>query len=136
MGYQINWVDGSSGVISSFSGTLTEADIQHSMQECTTNAERFKAYAFVINDFSAVDELQISSKYIIANADQAVELSELNHHLHFVFVVPTDLEMGLARMWAAYAEKTGWQVHFARTREQAEAWLSEQLGEHLQIGFH
>ena len=131
MAYAEIWADGGRGAIRTFTGRLTEGDIQSVMTYVAAHPERLKNTIYTIHDFSHVVEIDISSKFIIHSADQAVFLSGLNRHLCFVFVVPTALELGLAQMWATYAEKTGWPVQCVKTRKEAEVWLRQQLGDDL-----
>jgi hypothetical protein len=107
---------------------LTGREFIEAKVALATDEEQVRSIASATVDLVDVTEFDMT-------ADEVRELARVDHLLAtltpkvvVVIVTPLDHVFGLARMWEALAETTGWRTGVFRTREEAEIWLRETLG--------
>jgi len=126
MTYSITYqTDG--GVITTYSGIVTDHDIISCAKERTESPDTLKEFKYFLSDFTDVNEFNVSSNAIKTIAHLTVQASKANKNLIIVVIVPTDLEYGMSRMWAVYSDESNLKLHMARTKEEALEYLNEQL---------
>ena len=128
MPYKTEYLDGEGGVITTYWGTVTDDEVVNSGKEKTASLERVKAYRYLLTDLSNVDEYRVSTQGIEANAKIASQFHAINSKVLLAFVLPTDVEFGMGRMWQAYADQAGVHSRVFRTRREADEWLKTKLG--------
>jgi hypothetical protein len=129
MPYKIQFLDNENGIVTTFSGTVTDEDLIKSIEERISPEERFKKLVYAIADYSDVTKYEISSDAMRKAAAISVKASTLNNELFLIGIVPTDLEFGMGRMWQAYVDDTNWRTKLVRSREEAKQWLKSQIPE-------
>jgi hypothetical protein len=127
MPYKTEYLDEEGGVITTYWGTVTDDEVIKSGMEKAASIERVKAYKYILTDLSGVDEYQVSSHGIKGNAKIASRCFAINDSALLAFVLPSDLEFGMGRMWQAYADQAGRQSRVFRTRREAEKWLKSNI---------
>jgi len=126
MAYSISYqTDG--GVVTTYSGIVTDDDMFSCAKERTSSSDNLKKYKYFLSDFTDVEKFNVSSSAIKTIAHLTVQASKVNKNLIIVVIVPTDLEYGMSRMWAAYSDESNLKLHMTRTKEEALEYLNEQL---------
>lgn len=127
MPYEITYVDEQGGIITTYWGIMTDNDLINSGQEKYFLQERLKSYRYAITDLSRVEQFKLTAKGIQSNVEIASKISKENHELIVAFVMPTDVEYGMGRMWQAYGEHYGIESFVCRTRAEAEEWIEKKI---------
>jgi len=105
-------------------GLLTGQEILDAKAGLLRSPDRLKGLACGLVDVTDVTELRITRDDVLEFVAVDVRIAALVPRAVAVAVVaPGDLAFGLARMWEAFAEVTGWTTHVFRSRAEAEAWL-------------
>ena len=128
MPYKTEYLDGEGGVITTYWGTVTDDEVVKSGMEKTASIERVKTYRYILTDLSNVEEYRVSTQGIEENAKIASQFHTINSKVLLVFVLPTDVEFGMGRMWQVYADQAGVHSRVFRTRREADEWLKTKLG--------
>ena len=126
MPYKMIFTD-DGGVITTYSGEVTDTDLLESGEEKNRNRDRVIKCHYAITDLSAVERFPVSVGSIKNNAGLSSNFFSENRDGLVVFVLPTDLEYGMARIWQAYADADGKRSKLCRTRAEAEAWVKKKL---------
>ena len=83
---------------------------------------------YLFFDFNGVSEVTWSVEDIKEAAKLAVAASRQDGVPRVVAIFAADdLHYGLARMYLAYIEETGWEASIFRTRPDAIAWLRQRV---------
>ena len=127
MPYEITYLDKEGGVITTYWGIITDSDIIKSGQEKRSSLARLKCYRYALTDLSGVEAFNLTAKGIRGNVEITSEIFKENKDGVVVFIVPTDVEYGMGRMWQAYGEKYGVKSYVCRTRAEAEAWIRNNI---------
>ena len=89
---------------------------------------------FGIVDMSEVRSADIDTSHVHETAVQDELMARTMPKGFLVAVIASDsLAFGMARMWQAMAEKTGWETLVVRTRPEADRWLQKRLKEKFGI---
>jgi len=127
MPYDVAYDETGGGAITRFSGVVTARDLQDSIAERWTSDRRAQEYRYLIDDFSAAERFELSAEDVRAAAARAGAGGRVNPDIVLVHVLPRDLEYGMGRAWQVYAEASGWRTRVVRSRDEADAWVREQL---------
>ena len=125
--YTTNFNKDDGGYLTNYSGTVADYDIICSAEERLDFLKKENSVKYFLSDFSDVEDFEVTTNGVIRLADIAKEASKINGEIILVAIVPTDLQYGTGRMWQSYSNEANWKTHLARTKEEAEAWLSEHL---------
>ena len=127
MPYKIQYTDNPPGVVTKFHGTVTDADLHQSCIDRTSSDEQVKKLSYILDDFTDVTELAATTEGVINAASFAVKASELNKHIKYLSIMPTNILYGMARIWHAYSDETEWERNIVRTHDEAEQWLKNNV---------
>lgn len=127
MPYDTEYLDEEGAVITTYWGTLSDSDVRKSGREKLASLDRLKSYRYALTDLSGVDKFDLTSKGIQDNVDIAAKIFKENNRFIVAFVLPTDAEYGMGRMWQVYGDKYGIKSFVCRTRAEAEEWIRENL---------
>ena len=127
MSYNITHNKDDGGVITNYSGTVTDEELISSARERTTPIERVKSYKYLLSDFTGVHEFKVTPWGIRAAAEIANKMFHENSNILLSAVLPQDLQFGMGRMWQVYTEGGEYKSYLARTKEEAIQWLHQNL---------
>ena len=133
MNYELTFQDEEFGTITEYYGALTKEILFKCTKERYSSKNRNENYKYIINDYTNVTSIEISSDAVKIVAQMAIDVSKYNKNIVIAGVTPSDLEFGLARMWQAYADETGWKSHVFRSRAEAEEWVKKELQQELKF---
>jgi hypothetical protein len=125
--YEVIFQKSDGGVITIYSGVVTDDDLLQSANDKCSSVEKIKSYRYALTDCSNVTELKVTTDAVIKNAEIAKSAFAINSNIIFVAAVPTDLMYGLSRLWQVYADESDRQTKVVRSREEADIWLAERL---------
>jgi hypothetical protein len=123
MPFSIEWTDDGRTVLCSGSGVVTGGEILRATETCLAQPERFRTLLRATIILAGITELEVSADDVKRIAFLDGRLAALNPRAAVAIVAPQDSVFGVARMWEAYVEDTGWQTGVFRTLFDAEAWL-------------
>ncbi len=129
MPYQIAYSDSDGGVITTYSGIVTDETVIESARERLSCGRKIESYRYFISDYTDVSKSTVTRSAVQISASLALEASKINKDILLVGVFPTDLGYGMGRMWQAYAadEETGWKTKVVRSLAEAHIWIQKML---------
>lgn len=127
MPYEVIFQKSDGGVITIYSGVVTDEDLLQSANSKCRSVERMMSYRYALTDCSNVTEFNVTTEAVIKNAEIAKSAFAINSNILFVAAVPTDLMFGLSRLWQVYADESDRHTKVVRSREEADIWLAERL---------
>lgn len=129
MPYEIDFRDQDLGVITTYSGTLTEAEFLDCTKEKFESLDKLSYYRYSISDFSAVTCFEIPLDVIRENAMLSSHALKVNQNGVMAVVVNSDLIYGLGSLWKGNTGDISDRVGIFRSREEAEDWVQSRLNE-------
>ncbi len=127
MPYEITYLDEVGGIITTYWGTIEDSDIIKSGQEKLLSLERLRSFRYSITDLSRVENFNLTSEGIQHNVDITAEIIKGNDGIIVAFVLPSDVEYGMGRMWQSYGDTYGISSYVCRSRTEAEAWIRKNV---------
>ena len=124
MAYIITFNDKEDGVLTTYTGTVTDDDMINCAKERLSLVGMLKSIKYFLSDFTDVDDFLVTPTGIKTIATIATTASKINNELILIAIVPSDLEYGMGRMWQAFSN---WKSYMARTKEEASEWLNKNL---------
>jgi hypothetical protein len=119
-----------SGVVFAFQGMVTRKEMEEAKLALLAQSTELMNLMFAIVDHTdaVLDDLSTADLLDLAKLDQ-----KLARHTPAGMVVAVavarDLEYGLARMWQAFIDGSGWETGVFRSRPEAEHWVRERVHE-------
>jgi hypothetical protein len=104
-------------------GRLTGKEVLDAKKALAAEEDRFRQIAFALVVFRDVTELDVTIGQVRELAEIDKQLARLAPDVAVAVVAPGDEAFGLARMWQALTETTGWQTEVFRTQKEAASWL-------------
>ena len=118
--------DGVGAMYASY-GVLTGQELIDVDARIHEEVKRNPKIRYVLVDHTAVPEEKIDTGSLQAMATRTKETLDLMPDAIVAIVAPNDVLFGLSRMWQIQAEQPGLVSRITRTREEALAWLQEEL---------
>lgn len=124
------------GVIYDCRGALTIRDFYEASQTFLADPEEIKKWRYAIIDLTFAESMDINYQDIemVVTVNRQLAAAAVPGVLLAV-ASPNDLGFGLARMWEALVERTGWETRVCRTRPEADAWISSRLQQKCGLNF-
>lgn len=135
MPYTITYQESDGGIITTYSGVVTDEEFMQCLNEKFLIGERFlsnrkiKSYRYSISDCTDVIDLDISVDSVKNSASRSKAAMAINDTGLMAVVAPNDLEFGMSRLWQAYVGSQDERVKLFKTREEADTWIAETLAE-------
>ena len=123
MPYTIKY-ESDGGVITTFSGLVSEEEWLTSGKERTTPIEKVDSYRYLLSDFTNVSKLDISIEGVRLVVQLTKKIIRRNPDIRMAIVVPTDFEFGIGRMWHTLTKRKEEKAALFRTMEEAVDWLN------------
>ena len=121
-------VRGDGGIVLHYFDVLTAEQIIQAKRSLVTEQNRGMKYLIV--DIAADVEIHISSAELRAIVEENKRLAAIAvPAMPVAIAAPQDLAFGLARMWEAYAQETGWRINVVRSRAEADSWIQKNLSQ-------
>ena len=131
MPYSTEFTDGGKGILHVGRGIVTGDEFIASANGILGAVKNGLTPSYAIVDLSEVVELRVSVEEIRINADINIEISRYVRNGRVAIVAPRDYIYGIARMWQAYSEGTGWITQVFRSKGEAIRWIKGTEGERL-----
>jgi len=127
MPYEIQYKNNDEGVITIYTGNVTDNDLLSAYNEIASLNVNISKIKYSVSDFTLIDKYLITSECIRNQARLAVEVSKINPNLTVIVIAPNDVEYGTSRMWSVYSDKAGWDVRIFRNRDDANLWIKNNI---------
>ena len=115
--------DGESVLLVAAGSLTSEELLQANRAFFSSHMEAFRRCRTWLSDYSEASLDAVSREVIEELAYIAVGASRENRDLLVALIVPRDLPFGLARMWEALSDGTGWKTKAFRSEAEAREWL-------------
>lgn len=120
----ISWVSDGRGAHLTGTGLLTGPEILEAKAGLLRAPDRLRGLHYGLVDVTDVTELRITRADVLEFVQVDMRIAAIvPRPLAVAIVAPSDLAFGIARMWEAFAEVTGWNTHVFRARAEADPWL-------------
>ena len=127
MPYKIFYKNDGEGVITTYTGNVTDNDLLSVYNEIANLNINISKIKYSVTDFTDIDKYLITAECIREQAHSSVEVSKINPNITVIVIAPNDVEYGTSRMWSAYSDKAGWEVKIFRTRDDANLWIKNNI---------
>ena len=123
MPYSTEFEDEGKGILHVGRGVVTGEELFASANRVLGRVKEGLSPSYAIVDLSEVVEMRVSAEEIRLNVDVNIEISKYVRNGRVAIVAPKDYIYGLARMWQAYSEETGWSTRVFRNKREADEWI-------------
>ena len=124
MSFSTEFLDDGRGVRFVGRGRLTGQEILEAKAGLLRSPDRLKTLTYALVDVTDIDALSISREHVLEFVVVDVQIAAVaGRPVAVAIVAPSDLAFGIACMWEAFVELTGWRTHVFRSRAEAEPWL-------------
>jgi hypothetical protein len=116
------------GILYLCHGTVNGKDFIDANSKVLAFNDRLKQVRYGLVDETTLDYMQISASEILTITAQNKKMAAFVPRGAVVAVIANDdSALGLARMWEAFIEHTGWETMTFRMRWKAESWIIEKV---------
>jgi hypothetical protein len=123
MPYQVEFVAGGTGIHLTGAGTVLGSEIVAGAFEAHRDPVRARGLRYALVDLTELTVLQITTEEIRQVVAEDKITAKFAPGAFVAIVAPRDYVFGMARMWQAFAEVTGWETAVFRDRAEAIEWL-------------
>jgi hypothetical protein len=133
MPYTIERKKNDSGVISTYSGKVTDAEFQQCMKEKfflskeILSPKKVGPLRYSISDCSDVSNFDVSVEAVKWVAHLSKTVMKANPTILMAIIAPNNHEFGMGRLWQAYMGSHSERAKIFRTKEQASNWIAQTL---------
>ena len=128
MKYANKYIESSKCLIRVWSGAVTAKDIQDAQLAMLQYVNQDKQISGILSDLSNTTEYNISYDDARIIAETSKMVSHSLPDIFFAVVAPRALIFGMTKVWEALCHDTGWTIEVFNSYDEADSWLSKQLG--------
>jgi hypothetical protein len=128
MSYTTEVIDNGKGILHIGSGTVSGKDLIASATNALKLVQEGLSPRYGLTDLTCVREFAVSTSEIEMNAKLNTDIARLLPSFKLAIVAPLDNIYGMVRMWQAHMDKTEWRSQVFRCKEEALAWLGQEIG--------
>ncbi|HEX6842918.1 MAG TPA: hypothetical protein VF113_15385 [Stellaceae bacterium] len=128
----IRYTDGRTGAVLLGSGRLTGTELATANRELFARDFVAEPLLYVLIDGSTI-AVEVTDQDIRTIAQENVRVSARAPQVAVAIFVRNPLSYGLARMWQAYVDASGWRTAVFEDRAAAVAWLRSDVSERTGI---
>ena len=129
----IKYVDGRKGAILEGSGRLKGAEFIAANNELFARDFVAEPLLYILFDGDHATAVDVTVQDLRDIAQQDVRASRELPRLSVAVFAQDPLSYGLARMWQAYVDASGWRTAVFQARAAAVAWLRSEVAERTRI---
>ena len=124
----IRIIDGGRGTYLRAGPTTTgDALVAENRRFFGEETEAFAECLYWYSDYTGSDVSQMQAAHMEQLAEVALGAARANPGLVVAILADADFVYGMARMWSALAEATGWEVGVFRSRVECTSWLEQHV---------
>ena len=133
MPYTLEHKENDGGVISTYSGKVSDEEFQQCMQEKffldkeILSPEKVRVLRYSISDCADVADFDVSVDAIKHVARLSKRVMETNQTMLMAIVAPNNHEFGMGRLWQAYIGSQSERTKVFRIKEEANNWIAQTL---------
>jgi len=138
--YTLKYKETDGGVITTYSGKVTDEEYQQCLKEKILLGEKImppenpETLRYSISDCADVTDFDVSVDTIKHAARLSKEVMEINEAVLMAVVAPNNHEFGMGRLWQAYVGSQGEKAKIFRTKEEANNWIAQTLAQPKKAG--
>ena len=127
----IRYIDGGKGVILTGEGVVTGTDLLAANKEIYSRDLVAEPYHYGLFDADGLTGITASTEEMRALAAASIAVARRMPRFVIAIYAKDSLTFGLARMWEAFVEQSGWITHVFRERPRAVAWVKAEVEKRL-----
>jgi hypothetical protein len=127
MPIEIDYVQGRKGAVFAGSGRLKGAEFLAASDEAFARDFATDPLHYILFDADDADAVDVTGQDMRELARRDIEVSRRLPGLVVAIYAHEALAFGLARMWQAYVEQSGWTTAVFRDRQEAVNWLKKEV---------
>lgn len=133
MPYTLEYLEIDGGVITTYSGIVTNEEFQQCLKEKFLLGEKSMSHPkmgaprYSISDCADVTDFDVSVDAVKYSADLSKSVMKTNETGLMAVVAPNNHEFGMSRLWQAYIGSQGERAKVFRNREEANSWIAQTL---------
>jgi hypothetical protein len=127
MPYSTEIIDNGKGIRHVGNGTVSGQDLMSSASTVLKMIQAGLKPEYALTDLSAVTDFSVSAAEIAKNALLNKDIAGLLPAVRIAIVAPNDVVFGMARMWQAHMDDSGWTSQVFRNRKEALVWLKNEI---------
>ena len=121
---------GGMGIVLNCHGVLTGNDLIEIHNRILSEPETVKVCRYCTVDEMDVDSVEVSPQDVQSIAELSKRVAPFAPAGVLVsLAAPKDVGFGLARVWEALSEETGWETMTFRSRAEADSWIWKRMKE-------
>ncbi len=125
MPYSTEVIDNGKGILHIGSESVTGQDLMTSASTVLKLVQSGLRPEYALTDLSAVTDFAASAADITHNAVLNRNIARLLPAVRIAIVASSDVVYGMARMWQALMDQSGWTSRVFRSSEEALSWLRD-----------
>ncbi len=126
MSVTVNFLEQGRGVEILAEGVVCAAEVLAASHRMYAE-ERLGRQRYQIIDKTRCTEYALTADDIAALAEMDIQASKINPDIVIAVVESAHLQFSLTELWQAHLEECPFRTQAFQSREQAEAWLAQQL---------
>lgn len=123
MPIDVSYTDEGSGAVLVCEGVVTGHELIATLKDVFSRDLVAQPYLYKLFDCNGMKGIDVTFQDIKDAAQLGVAASRDMPNFVAAIYANSDAAFGLARMWEAYVQQTGWKTHVFRSRHEAVAWL-------------
>jgi hypothetical protein len=133
MPYSTEVIENGKGILHIGTGMVTGGDLMSSASTVFDLIKQGLRPEYGLTDLSDVTDFAVSAGEIEKNAELNSTIARHLPSIRLAIVAPADNIYGMARMWQAHTDRTGWTSRVFRTKAEALAWLKQEPGVEMRV---
>lgn len=135
MPYTLEHKEADGGVISTYSGKVTDEEFLQCLKEKfflgknTLSPKKIEALRYSISDCADVTDFDVSVDTIKHVADLSKTVMETNQTMLMAIVAPNNYEFGMGRLWQANMGSHSDRAKIFRTKIEVNNWIALKLAQ-------
>ena len=140
MPYTLEYKETDGGVITTYSGKVTDEEVQQCLKEkflqgdASMSHKKLGAFRYFISDLADVTDLDVSVEAVRNNTNLYKAVMEANETVLMAIVAQNDHEFGMGRLWQAYIGSQSERTKVFRIKEEANNWIAQTLAQPKKAG--
>ena len=125
MPYTVEVIDNGKGIQHVGSGIVSGGDLMTSAATVLKMVHEGLTPEYAVTDLTHVTDFSVSAEEIARNAALNNEVARRLPRVKVAIIAPADNIFGMARMWQAHMDGSGWVSKVFRNRADALTWLKQ-----------
>jgi len=129
MSYSTEVIDAGKGILHIGRDTVSGNELLASANRILDMVKKGFSPSYAITDLGEVVDFHVTAEEIRLNAEINISISKYLPRARIAIIASRNHIYGIARMWEAYAQRTGWAIRVFRDKNEALAWVKAEISD-------